>query len=64
MARSTHEDRFQKAVKAWAKADQECSRSFAVWNDACERRKRLAVEKNAAWVELEKSRASTQGGQK
>lgn len=47
---------FTACVEEWHLADRECQRTFAIWNDACERRVRLAAKKNAAYEELEIAR--------
>jgi hypothetical protein len=50
------EKKFHNAVAEWAKADQECSRLYVLWSNACDRRKKLAAEKNDAWSEKEMAR--------
>lgn len=53
---STTEDIFHKLSVAWAKADEECRRTFSIWDDACQRRRRLVVQKNEAWKEVQAKR--------
>lgn len=44
-------DNFKKLVIAWAEADEECRRTYVLWNAAKERRERLALLKNDAYGE-------------
>lgn len=51
MSLDTKHDHYQKCVSEWADADRECSRLYGLWQEASERRRRLAKLKNAAWRE-------------
>lgn len=55
---SPAEDNFRKLVKAWDDEHKENCRLHAMWLDSCERRLRLAVQRNNAWAELEMERAA------
>lgn len=50
--RSTHQDRWEKAEAAAKVASEECARTYAIWKDACERLRRIEVERAEAWSEL------------
>lgn len=47
------ENYFHQCVKDWNVADRECTRAYAVWQDAKQRRERLVFAKNNAWGDLE-----------
>jgi hypothetical protein len=61
---STADDYHSKCVVEWLKADAECSRTYALWQAAVERRVRLAIKKNEAWGELEMARAEAKAALK
>lgn len=48
---------FDRFVRAWASAEQECSCAYVTWQRACRAREQAAMEKNNAWGELEMARA-------
>jgi hypothetical protein len=56
--KSTHDDNFEKLVDEWAAADKECGRLYILWNEACQRRQRLARAKNRAWHETTAAKAN------
>jgi len=56
--KSTYEDNFEKLIDEWASADKECTRLYMLWNEACQRRRRLARLKNQAWREMNAARVT------
>jgi hypothetical protein len=49
---------FERLVDEWAAADKECQRLHSLWNDACERRRKLARAKNEAWRRMNSARVA------
>lgn len=45
-------DDFEKMVDEWANAERECVRLYALWSEACHRRRVLARAKNQVWREM------------
>lgn len=56
----TAHDYFEKCAKEWDEANAETIRCYGLWQAALARRKRLAVEKNNAWRELQMAIAERQ----
>lgn len=49
---------FEGLVEEWATADKECQRLHGLWNEACERRRKLARAKNEAWRKMNAARVA------
>jgi hypothetical protein len=56
MSVKSKEQRFKDVVDLWVRADLECRDTYIAWQQACERRIKLAETKNAAWKEVVEAR--------
>lgn len=48
---SPKERHYRELVELEDRAQQECKRTYAIWQDACERRIRIAAQKEAAYIQ-------------